>query len=290
MVSFVSVGEIVLSKRKPKSVLSAKSKQPWEARRGLIGVTDRSFAILEYVASSGYPVTAGEISDALSLPKPSTYRLIESLEKSGFLSREGRMRRVTTGPRMTDLAFNVLKSSLCYAPRRQILSALVREVGETCNMGTIDGNEVVYLDRVEAEHWPLRLQFRIGSKVPLHCTAIGKLFLAFLPEDRSRMILDQIHLDRYTPHTIVTRKALDEELRQIRVEGLSLDREEYIAGVVCVAAPIFDRGRNIQAAVAIQAPSARMIIGQALEWRDALARAAYQLSQSFSVAAGDKAY
>jgi DNA-binding IclR family transcriptional regulator len=264
--------------------LSAKRKAPWEIARVPVGATDRSFAILEFVAGSGRPLSASEISEALSLPKPSTYRLLESLERAGFVARHGKLRRVSTGPRLTDLAFNVLKSSLTYAPRRQVLDALVKEVGETCNIGALDHTDVVYLDRVEAEHWPLRLQFKIGSKVPLHCTAIGKLFLAFMPEEKSRLILDKLDFDRYTPNTIMTRKALDAELQEIRKEGLSLDREEYIAGVVCIAAPILDRNRNIQAAVAIQAPSARMTVAQALDKRDALARAAYQLSQSFALA------
>jgi IclR family transcriptional regulator, acetate operon repressor len=280
----LSKDENSLAKRKTDSAASAKRKAPWEPARVPVGATDRSFAILEFIAASGRPLTASDISDALSLPKPSTYRLLESLERAGFVSRHGKQRRISTGPRLTDLAFNVLKSSLNYAPRRQILDALVKEVGETCNIGALDHNEIVYLDRVEAEDWPLRLQFKIGSKVPLHCTAIGKLFLAFMPEDKSRHFLDKLDFDRYTPNTILTRKALEAELQDIRKEGLSLDREEYIAGVVCIAAPILDRNRNIQAAVAIQAPSARMTVAQALENRDALARAAYQLSQSFALA------
>jgi IclR family transcriptional regulator, acetate operon repressor len=267
-----------------KPLPRAKSKAPWEAARALTGATDRCFAILEFVAGSGRPLSASEISEALFLPKPSTYRLLETLERAGFVSRQGKLRRVSTGPRLTDLAFNVLKSSLSYAPRRQVLDALVKEVGETCNIGALDHNEIVYLDRVESTDWPLRLQFKIGSKVPLHCTAIGKLFLAFMPAEKCRLILDKLNFDRYTANTIMTRKALEAELQEIRKEGLALDREEYIVGVVCIAAPILDRNRNIQAAVAIQAPSARMAVAQALEKRDALARAAYQLSQSFALA------
>jgi IclR family transcriptional regulator, acetate operon repressor len=273
-----------LPKRKSGGALGAKNNASWESARVPAGVTDRSFSILEFVAAAGRPLSASEISEALCLPKPSTYRLIESLERSGFISRQGSARRVSTGPRLTDLAFNVLKSSLRHAPRRQVLDELVKEVGETCNIGALDRNEIVYVDRVESEHWPLRLQFKIGSKVPLHCTAIGKLFLAFLPEERSRLMLDRLTFESYTPNTITTRKALDAELEEIRKEGLSVDREEYIAGVVCIAAPILDRNRNIQAAVAMQAPAARMSIAQALARRESLARAAYQLSQSFGVA------
>ncbi len=280
----LSLDENQLPKRKTGGALGAKSKAPWEIARVPSSATDRSFAILEFVAAAGRPLSASEIGEALSLPKPSAYRLLESLERSGFVARHGAARRVSTGPRLTDLAFNVLKSSLRHAPRRQVLDALVKEVGETCNMGALDHNEIVYIDRVEADHWPLRLQFKIGSKVPIHCTAIGKLFLAFLPEERTGQMLDRLQFERFTANTIMTRKALEAELQGIRNEGLALDREEYIAGVICIAAPILDRNRTIQAAVAIQAPAARMTIAQALAKRDALARAAYQLSQSFALA------
>jgi DNA-binding IclR family transcriptional regulator len=176
----------------------------------------------------------------------------------------------------------VLRASVRYGPRRLILNSLVREVGETGNIGTLDRNEIIYLDRVEADHWPLRLQFNIGSRVPLYCSAMGKLFLALMPTERSSVLLSQLEFFPYTPNTIANRKALEDELEAIRKSGLSLDREEYIAGVVCIAAPILDKDKRIQAAVAIQAPSARMPLEQALTHKDALLRAATQLSDSFN--------
>jgi DNA-binding IclR family transcriptional regulator len=273
------MGEKMARKSKHQSLDTAASV---EEGLGSSGATDRCFAILEFVAGSGHPLTPVEIGEALALPKPTAYRLIDTLERMGFLTRQGSSRRVSSGPRLTDLAFNVLKASVRYGPRRLILNSLVREVGETCNIGSVDHNEVVYLDRVEADHWPLRLQFKIGSKVPLYCTAIGKLFLAYMPEDRSRTLLEQEHFVRHTPNTIVDRLAFDKELQRIRQEGLSLDREEYITGVVCIAAPILDRNGNMQAAVAIQAPSARMSVDQAFAHRHALLEAASQLSHSFN--------
>jgi DNA-binding IclR family transcriptional regulator len=266
----------------PSAAAQAVPPAKEEEGLGSSGATERCFAILEFVARQGHPVSAVEVSEALVLPKPTAYRLIETLERSGFLSRQGSSKRITAGPRLTDLAFSVLRASVRYGPRRQILDSLVREVGETGNIGTIDRNEIVYLDRVEADHWPLRLQFRIGSKVPLYCTAIGKLFLALLPETASRSLIDQIELIPHTPTTLSDRTSLEAELANIRKERFSLDREEYIAGVVCIAAPIFDQAGNIQAAVAIQAPSARMPVERALQYRDALQRAAQQLSDSFN--------
>jgi len=244
-------------------------------------VLQRSFSMLEFIVRHGTPLTPAEIADGLGLPKPTVYRLIEGLERQGLLRRQFGAKRLTAGPRLVDLAFSTLRASVQYGPRRMILEALVRDCGETCNIGALDANEIVYLDRVEAKHWPLRLQFGIGSRVPLHCTAIGKLFLAFLPARQRRVLLSNLQLDPYTPSTLVSREALEAELKQIREAQMAVDREEYLAGVVCAAAPIFDTRGELRAGIAIQAPAARLSAADAERHRDRLLQAARDLSNSF---------
>lgn len=251
------------------------------AERGNPSVFLRSFAVLDYIVGAGRPVLAADIADHLGLPKPTVYRMIEQFESEGFLHRQFMSRRVAVGPRLTDFAFDILRSSVQYAPRRQILNTLVAEVGETCNIGALDGGQIVYFDRVEATHLSLQLHFHIGSRVPLHSTAIGKLFLAFLPASKRAMLLDQLELGPFTPTTITTMAALEAELDQVRREGLAVDREEFIAGVVCLAAPIFNARHEITAGIAIQAPSARMPISDAYRHRLALQAAARAISESF---------
>jgi IclR family acetate operon transcriptional repressor len=245
------------------------------------GVFQRSFAMLEVIVRSSTPLAATEIAEMLGIPKPTAYRMIEGFERQGLVRRQFGSKRVTVGPRLTDLAFDILRASVQYAPRRMILEGLVRSVGETCNIGTLDASEVVYLDRVEAKHWPLQLQFGIGSRVPVHCTAIGKLFLAFLPPRQRRELLGGLDLRPMTSATLTDKAVLQGELAAIRERGLSIDAEEYIVGVVCVAAPIFNTAGQIRAGIAVQAPSARMSPDQALELRDELIAAAGQLSASF---------
>ena len=246
-----------------------------------VNVFQRSFAVLEYVVRAGHPVAPSDIAEHLHLPKPTVYRMIESFEAQGFLRRQFASRRIGIGPRLADFGFDVVRASIQHAPRRSILNALVAEVGETCNIGTLEGNEIVYLDRVEAKHWPLRLNFHIGSRVPLHCTAIGKLFLAHLPASQREKLLSAMDMTALTPHTIVERARLETELQAIAADGLSVDREEYTIGVVCVAAPIFNKKGEIQAGVAIQAPAARMSVADAERHREALLQAAREIGASF---------
>lgn len=240
----------------------------------------RSFAVLDYVVRVGRPVLAADIANHLGLPKPTVYRMIEQFETEGFLYRTFMNRHIAVGPRLADFAFDILRNSVQYAPRRQILNNLVSKVGETCNVGTLDGSEIVYFDRVEATHWPLRLHFHIGSKVPLHCTAIGKLFLAYLPESKSAALKEHIELTPFTNATITTMSGLQAELDRVRTDGLSVDREEYIAGVVCIAAPIFNARQEITAGIAIQAPAARMPVSDAYRYSAALQSAAHALCEA----------
>jgi len=246
------------------------------------GVFDRAFAVLEYIVRAARPIAASEIAAHLDLPKPTVYRMIEQFERAGLLHRQLATRRIAVGPRLVDFAFAILNSSIQYAPRRQILHSLVAEVGETCNIGTLEGNEILYFDRVEAQHWPLRLHFPVGARVPLHCTAIGKLFLAFLPAGQCATLLEQLALRPFTRNTITSRPALEAELEKIRRDGLSVDREEYLAGVVCLGAPVFNRRNEILAGIAIQAPAARMPISDAYRHRAALLQAARALGESLT--------
>ncbi len=265
----------------PASVEVRAEAAATEAPEQGAGVFRRSFAMLETIVRSGAPLAPGEIAEVLGIPKPTAYRILEGFERQGLVRRQFGSKRVTVGPRLTDLAFDILRASVQYAPRRMILDGLMRSVGETCNIGTLDASKVVYLDRVEAKHWPLRLQFGIGSRVPLHCTAIGKLFLAFLPARQRRELLAGLDLRPMTAATLTDGPALQTELAAIRERGLSIDAEEYILGVVCVAAPIFNGAGQIRAGIAVQAPSARMSIEQALALRGELIAAAEQLSASF---------
>ncbi|HEX7390486.1 MAG TPA: IclR family transcriptional regulator [Acidiphilium sp.] len=241
----------------------------------------RSFGILDYVVRAGHPVSPADVAEQLGLPKPTVYRMIEQLEAQGFVQRQFAARRIVVGPRLVDFAFGVIHSSVQYAPRRQILNSLVAEVGETCNIGTLDGSQIVYFDRVEAAHWPVRLHLTIGSHVPLHCTAIGKLFLAFLPKSKRTSLLTQLELASYTGTTITTVAALEAELDRIRQEGLSVNREEYLSGVVALAAPVFNARRQLVAGIAIQAPASRMPVADAYRYRIPLLEAARRLCESF---------
>ncbi|HZP71725.1 MAG TPA: IclR family transcriptional regulator [Pseudolabrys sp.] len=264
----------------PRSVRALKAPARRVGGRKL-GVTARSFAILEHVAGSPAPVDVFDIITSLKLPKATAYRLVDWFVTQGYLAREPGRRRLIVGPKLANLAFGALSSSMRNDTPHVVLRRLVHTLNETCNIGTLLNGEVVYLDRVEADHWPLRLHYTTGSRVPLHCSAIGKLYLALSSAARRRQLLQSLELRRFTATTITDAAQLEAELRQIRREQVSFDREEYLVGVVCMAVPVSGRNGEMIAALAIQAPEARMNVQTARRHLPALRQAAAELAGIF---------
>lgn len=252
-------------------------------KRGAKGSTvDKMFTLLDAVIESETPISVSEMGARFGLPKATVHRICVFLERKGLVQRALDGKRFAIGPGLVDLAQRTMRASFKLAPRHAILQALSARIGETCNIGILDRDRVVYVDRVEA-NWPLTIQFRSGSSVPLHCTAIGKLFLAHMPRAQAQRLLGSAPLPRFTDTTITAPNSLARELDRIRANGYSVDDEEYLGGVVCIAVPIVDRQGKIGAAVAVQAPCARMTLAALQRNLPALRKAAGQLAQSFSV-------
>ncbi len=227
------------------------------------------------------PTSIAELSAMLRLSKPTAHRIGTALENLGYLEREPGSRRFIEGKRLVRLALKVLQAASARGPRHGILQSLSETIGETCNLGVMSGTEVVYLDRVEAA-WPLGLRFTPGSRVPLHCTSLGKLFLSYLPEDQLSSFVSVLPLTRYTQNTITDGESLAADVTEIRRRGFSVDNQEFMSGVVCVAAPITADDGRLLAGVALSAPEARMTLEQAREFVPMLRAAAQKLSETFA--------
>lgn len=150
--------------------------------------------------------------------------------------------------------------------------------GESCNITTLSGNEVVYLDRVET-HEPLRIYLRPGSRVPVHCSASGKMILSQMSPAQRRKLLAHAPLEMYTPNTVTDIELLEEEFKRIRRDGYALDNEEFLPGLVCVAVLVPNETGRSNLLVAAQAPVIRVTPEDALEMLPALQRAAAAIAQ-----------
>ena len=235
--------------------------------------TLRAFALLELIAGADEPPTLEELTRASGLPKPSVYRILQLLIRGELVEREVAAKRYLVGRRVGALSLAVQMHSPLRRERHAIMSRLVDEIGETCNFTMLDGNEVVYVDRVETPA-VVRLHMRIGSRVPLHCTASGKLFLAHLPEKDADRLIRAGPLKRYTERTITNPEALVRELARIRASGIGTDSGEFLEGSVCLAVPVADPRGRVCAAVAVHGPAPRMTLRKGYTFLPAMQRAA----------------
>src|ERR1700682_656611 len=219
--------------------------------------TLRAFTVLEHIAAAEDPPTLEELTRAIGLPKPTVFRILRLLVRGGLVQREVHEKRYLVGERASALALDVQMQSPRRRERRAILSRLVDAIGETCNFAMLDGTEVLSLERVEPSA-NVRLHMKTGSRVPLHCTASGKLLLSELPLTQVRRLLGPGPLSRYTQRTIVSMSALERELFKIRASGVGTDNGEYLVDSVCVAVAVRDPRARMCAAVAVHGPAHRM--------------------------------
>ena len=179
------------------------TESPHDASPGAPASTPglRLFELLESLAALGRAFTLADAVQASGWPKPTVHRMLQQLEAGELLQREPDGRRYQLGARLLQLAEGVMRGGQQQGLRRAVLRQLVADVGESCNLTALSGAEVVYLDRVETA-FPLRMELRPGMRVPLHCSASGKLFLALMPAGQRRRMLAALPLAAHTPHTI----------------------------------------------------------------------------------------
>jgi len=238
----------------------------------------RVLQLLELVARMDRPASVQEITEQSGLPKATAYRICSALEADGYLRKELGGRGLVAGPRLLALAQSLIGGSSLANARHTILAAAARRIGETCNLSMPRDGQMVYLDRVESE-WPLRLQLPIGTSVPLHCTASGKLFLSTLAPAARAAVLRSLTLEARGPNTLTDRAALGVALDEICKAQVGTDDQEFLEGMVAVAVPVTDAAGRFFAALAVHAPLMRMTIEQARSHVPVLREAAAQLAE-----------
>ena len=240
----------------------------------------RGLVVLEKVVQARRPVSATELIEELELPKPTVNRILQQLEDEGLLQREPVNRRYLPGARTRQIALEVMSNTALGAPRHAILKALSEEIGETCNCALLDGDHTVYFDRVEA-NWPFRIQLPIGTQLPLHCTASGKLFLAYMESRQRQRLLGAAPLKRFTDRTITDIEQISTELKRIEKEGIGVDNEEFMAGMAAVAVPVLTPTNSICFTVAVHAPAVRKPLAALRQYVPALRQAAAAMAATY---------
>ncbi|ADU38572.1 transcriptional regulator, IclR family [Variovorax paradoxus EPS] len=251
--------------------------------------TMRLFGLLEVMAAKDQRYSLQGLVEETGLPKPTLHRMLQQLEGAGLLQREGDGRHYGIGTRLRRLSENLLFNDSLHGARHTVLRQLVEEIGESCNLTSLSGSEVVYLDRVETAA-PLRFYLHPGSRVPVHCSASGKIFLSQMSAAQRRRLLSNASLETYTPKTLTDPEALEKEVQRVRKDGFAIDNEEFLPGLLCIAAlvPSGDEAPS-NLCIAVQAPIMRLDAAKAKTLLPALQRAALALSRIDTDAGTDRA-
>ena len=241
----------------------------------------RLLLILEEIAGLGVAVKPMVLAEKLGLPKPTMHRLLQTAEAEGFLQRDLDGRSYGPGPRLRRLAVSAMSSEHLRTARLTILRGVAEEIGETCNLATPDREGMTYLDRVETK-WPLRIQLPIGTQVPFHCTASGKMYLSTLRSNSLEAVLSARPLEARTQRTLILAGAIKDELELTRTRGYSTDDEEFMVGMIAVAVPVNDAQKRLLATLSIHAPIQRYSVGDLVGCLPVLQRAADHLSDLYN--------
>jgi DNA-binding IclR family transcriptional regulator len=222
-----------------------------------LNVLGKALAVLQAVADHPQGVGLPDLAARLGLPRQTVHRVLGQLRDSGLLLRDPVRERFTVGPRLIQLSLAALGSNNPWAPVRQVLQELVDEVGETCNIGVLEGLDYVYIDRIECQ-WPLRIHLEVGHRAPAHCIAGGKVLLAALePQLRGRLLRSRKLVAR-TSRSITRIADLEAELDKVRERGFGTNDEENFDGIVAVAVPVMDTGGRTVAALTMHGPLPRL--------------------------------
>ena len=240
--------------------------------------TMRLFALLEVIAAKDQRHSLQSLVEETGLPKATLHRMLQQLEYAELLQREGDNRHYGIGTRLRSLAENLLLNDSHRGARHTVLKKLVEEVGESCNITALSGDEVIYLDRVETAA-PLRFYLRAGSRVPAHCSASGKILLTQMSAAQRHRLLAHAPLEKYTAATSTDMDRLEREIRRARKDGYALDDEEFLPGLMCIAVLVPRDSGPSNLCVAVQAPTIRANPEKAKQWLPALESAALALSR-----------
>jgi IclR family KDG regulon transcriptional repressor len=219
-----------------------------------------------------------ELSVRLAMPKATVYRFLQTLKTLGYVRQEVDSERYGLSMRVFELGAKALQYpdpvEIC-KPHMQRLS---ESTGETVHLGMLIDSEIIYVHKVDSRHM-LGMYSRVGRRAPLHCTAIGKVLLAWETPERRTQILKGCDFKRFREKTITTREEFDLELARTLAQGFGQDREEFDDHIRCASIPIFDRSNQVVAGLSVSFPTFRYDVAREPELVAELRHASRDISR-----------
>ena len=211
----------------------------------------RTLGILERLAGHR-KINLERLARETALPKPTLHRFLATLVDLGYVYRDENDQYSLT-LRMFSIGAKGLAHMDIAQDARPIAEALGAQLGETVHMGILDEDMAMYVIKIESKY-TIRMYSRVGKRIPLYCTAIGKTLMAGMESEHIANLMDSLELVPFTSGTITSRKKLSEELQRIREQGFAEDLQEHEEGVRCIAAPVRDHTSTVVAGLSVSWP------------------------------------
>jgi len=259
-----------------ESTVELKSKKSGTPRPGkTISAVARAFQVVEKLALVS-SASLEELSRSARLAKPTTYRFLMTLRDLGYVRKDDGDRWFLT-MKLFAVGSKALDHIELPKVARPVAERLSADLGETVHMGVLDEGEALYVLKIESKY-TIRMYSRVGKKIPLYCSAMGKVLLSDMNDEERAATIASIKLGPFTPNTIRTAEALEHELERVRTEGFAVDAGEHEEGVACIAAPIRDYSGRAVAAISVSWPTFRFEEERRAEYRERIMAAAAEIS------------
>jgi IclR family transcriptional regulator, KDG regulon repressor len=228
-----------------------------QVRHAAVPALERGLRILHILAQAKGSLTLAEISTSLGVSRSTVYSLLATLQEFGFVVKDPRDKSYQLGIATFELGSAYLRRVNLIPAFNEWAKRLVASAHETVKLAVLDGRDVVYLGKQDGLH-SVRLVAQIGSRMPAHATAVGKVLLSVLSDEQLEQLYAEQPMRALTPETIHDLATLLHELKSVRMQGYAYDRDESTVGVHCVAAPIYDHSGSVVAAMSIGVPTDRL--------------------------------
>ncbi|GGO25364.1 IclR family transcriptional regulator [Deinococcus humi] len=230
---------------------------------------ERALDIINTIVAANRSLSVGELSQAMGLAPSTIHRILQTLTVKNYVFQDTQTKRYDIGPEIVDISSALYLRYDLVRRVRPYLQELVESTGETAHIAQLYGTTAMYLSQVEPFSM-VRMFTTPGSVAPLHCSDVGKVFLADLPTARVDEIIRKTGLPARTPHTITDEPALLAELMCVRAQAYALDDEEREVGVRCLSAGILNGAGKVVAAIGVAGPTSRLSRGRIGEVSDAV--------------------
>lgn len=236
-------------------VFPGPAVRTWPQDGRTLGSLYKGLRILEVLSAHGGNLGVTELSQRLGMSKAGVYRLLFTLERTGFVRQESEAGKYGLGMRLWEIGQRVVAGLSLQQASRPVIEALADSTGEAAHVGILDGDDVVYVDQAIGA-LPVQTPIYIGQRFPAAPLAIGKVILARWPEAALERLLAK-GLTKYTSRTVTDVEKYRETLRQVRARGYAVNRGEFRVEVAAVAAPIFEHTGKVIAGLSLSGPITR---------------------------------